>query len=440
MKKFILVIFLFLFLSPNNFIKRNIAEAFSIPPPYNLRATTTCAINDRTGTNTISTINFQWDVVGGTNYHYRLSFFKTGDSSETDLPDGVNNIIQSGLPYNTTYAWYVKMTTTDFCLWDCSITVNGPPVTSLTCPTTTPIPTPTPTLPPPTEGNYDCSNRKPACASTTDYPSCRDFLYTASWSCYSPNCTMYNTADSNNNNWTKSCAYYKTQPTPAYCRPEGDRNCTNTSNPPQGDCCVNLICQPPTGRTTAFGDGTCVAAPPSLGGSCITCLPTSFYVNGKCLDKTTGAETSPVSSMYCNTTTQTCVQGQGCITNSTSPTCNIVGGCTTTGTYKLKCGFDPQNPGAEITCSTAIGRIKTSVGGFINSLFAKVLGIVGGIAVLLIIISGYRLMTSQGNPEKVQGAREQLTAAIVGLLFVIFSLVILEMIGYDILRLPGFLP
>ena len=47
-------------------------------------------------------------------------------------------------------------------------------------------------------------------------------------------------------------------------------------------------------------------------------------------------------------------------------------------------------------------------------------------------------MISQGNPEQVKGAREQLTAAIIGLLFIIFSLVILQVIGFNILRIPGF--
>jgi hypothetical protein len=66
------------------------------------------------------------------------------------------------------------------------------------------------------------------------------------------------------------------------------------------------------------------------------------------------------------------------------------------------------------------------------------LSLSGGIVVLLIIASGYRLMTSQGDPEKVKGAREQLTAAIVGLLFIIFSLVILQAITVDIFHIPGF--
>lgn len=89
--------------------------------------------------------------------------------------------------------------------------------------------------------------------------------------------------------------------------------------------------------------------------------------------------------------------------------------------------------------ATGLGfSINTDVGGFITSLLGLILSLSGGIAVLLIIISGYRLMISQGNPEKIQPAREQLTAAIVGLLFIIFSLVIIQVIGYDILHIPGF--
>lgn len=74
----------------------------------------------------------------------------------------------------------------------------------------------------------------------------------------------------------------------------------------------------------------------------------------------------------------------------------------------------------------------------IKSIFSVVLSLSGGIAILLIILSGYRILASQGNPEALKGAREQLTAAIVGLLFIIFSLVILQIIGYDILNLPSF--
>jgi len=87
---------------------------------------------------------------------------------------------------------------------------------------------------------------------------------------------------------------------------------------------------------------------------------------------------------------------------------------------------------------TALGPINTDTAGFIKSIFGLVLGLSGGIALFLIIYSGYQLMASRGKPEALQAAQDQLTAAIVGLVFIIFSLVILQIIGFDILKIPGF--
>lgn len=88
--------------------------------------------------------------------------------------------------------------------------------------------------------------------------------------------------------------------------------------------------------------------------------------------------------------------------------------------------------------ATPIGDLSTDPKEFIPTLFRILLSLSGGIALLLVIYSGYQLMTSQGNPEVVKAARERLTSAFVGLLFLIFSLVILQVIGVDILNLPGF--
>lgn len=87
---------------------------------------------------------------------------------------------------------------------------------------------------------------------------------------------------------------------------------------------------------------------------------------------------------------------------------------------------------------TALGTVGTEASEFVRWLLGFILGISGGIVLIIIIITGYRLMTSQGDPEKVKNARDQLTAAVVGLLFIIFSLVILQLITADILQLPGF--
>jgi hypothetical protein len=86
---------------------------------------------------------------------------------------------------------------------------------------------------------------------------------------------------------------------------------------------------------------------------------------------------------------------------------------------------------------TALGMMSTNPSGFIQTIYTLLLSVSGGIALLLIIYSGYQLMTSRGNPEQVKAARERLTSAFVGLLFLIFSLVILEVLGFDILKIPG---
>lgn len=90
------------------------------------------------------------------------------------------------------------------------------------------------------------------------------------------------------------------------------------------------------------------------------------------------------------------------------------------------------------TFNSAFGGFSTNPAAFIQNIFAILLSVSGGIALLLIMRAGYSLMTAQGNPEKLTNGREQLIAAIVGLIFLIFSFVFLELIGFDILHLPGF--
>lgn len=88
---------------------------------------------------------------------------------------------------------------------------------------------------------------------------------------------------------------------------------------------------------------------------------------------------------------------------------------------------------------TALGiPIATEPQFFIRDIFTIVLSIGGIAAVVFFIQAGYTLMTSAGNKEKVGAAREQITSAIMGLIFIILSVTILEFIGINILHLPGF--
>lgn len=98
--------------------------------------------------------------------------------------------------------------------------------------------------------------------------------------------------------------------------------------------------------------------------------------------------------------------------------------------------LDPVTGNCKSFKST-FGTLSTDAGRFIASIFGVLLAMSGGLALLLIIRAGYLIMTSAANPERMKEGREQLIAAIVGLLFIIFSFVILQVIGVDILRIPG---
>ncbi len=65
------------------------------------------------------------------------------------------------------------------------------------------------------------------------------------------------------------------------------------------------------------------------------------------------------------------------------------------------------------------------------------MGIAGGAAFLLIVVAGFQIITSSGDPKRLQAGKELLTAAIAGLVLLIFSLFILRLIGVDVL---GILP
>jgi hypothetical protein len=48
------------------------------------------------------------------------------------------------------------------------------------------------------------------------------------------------------------------------------------------------------------------------------------------------------------------------------------------------------------------------------------------------------MITSGGNAETLKKGREQFVSAVIGLLFVIFAVLLMQIVGVDILGLPGF--
>lgn len=97
-----------------------------------------------------------------------------------------------------------------------------------------------------------------------------------------------------------------------------------------------------------------------------------------------------------------------------------------------------KNPSKCKGVDTAIGKIPVDPVGFITKLFSIVLSLAGLGAMLIIFYSGYRLLLSRGNKEMIQDARDRITSAIIGLIFIILSLVLLSTIAGSILQIPGF--
>lgn len=101
---------------------------------------------------------------------------------------------------------------------------------------------------------------------------------------------------------------------------------------------------------------------------------------------------------------------------------------------QLGCGGNPN------ALDTAIGCIPVldSQEAFLGFILKWAIGIGGGIAFLLIVYAGFMIMTSMGNPERLQAGKELLTSAISGLILLILSIFILNIIGVKILAIPGF--
>src|SRR3989344_2523663 len=115
------------------------------------------------------------------------------------------------------------------------------------------------------------------------------------------------------------------------------------------------------------------------------------------------------------------------------------GGGAGTGPLNLRyCPPPPGSPADQIRIDTAIGCIPINTStDFAAWILGWFIGIAGGIAFLLMLWGGFQIMTAGGNPDQVKTGQEQLTAAISGLLLIIFAIFLLKLIGVSIFQIPG---
>lgn len=98
---------------------------------------------------------------------------------------------------------------------------------------------------------------------------------------------------------------------------------------------------------------------------------------------------------------------------------------------------------------TIIGCINTDISsltttgstpGFIQIILQIILTLTGGIALLYLIYGAYLILTSQANAERLDHGKRVVYSAIVGLVFSLSVVLIINLIASGILKIPGFAP
>ena len=122
-------------------------------------------------------------------------------------------------------------------------------------------------------------------------------------------------------------------------------------------------------------------------------------------------------------------------------------GSNCTGGKGMACNLSDGSPISNTTAERALGTtgIYTAIGcipsepkKLIEDLLKYGTFAAGGIAFLIMIIASLQMITAEGNPESLKNARDKFYSAIIGLLLIIFSVLLMQVIGVDILGLPGF--
>lgn len=114
------------------------------------------------------------------------------------------------------------------------------------------------------------------------------------------------------------------------------------------------------------------------------------------------------------------------------------GGVTYCQTGEIQYVLDESVACPNGVCNTALGPINTrNFGESLRQIFIIAIGIGGALALLLMGFGVFIITTSAGIPDKINEGKNIITAAAAGLVFIILSIVIFQLIGINILGIPG---
>ncbi len=112
---------------------------------------------------------------------------------------------------------------------------------------------------------------------------------------------------------------------------------------------------------------------------------------------------------------------------------------------KLTCeahGLSYKNANVPCNPTCSIGGVLEfdtgdSGGSTVTTILTVSISIAAVVAFILAGFGAVKIVTSAGNPSGINAGREMIISAISGLLFIVFAVTILEIIGANILNLPG---
>lgn len=73
--------------------------------------------------------------------------------------------------------------------------------------------------------------------------------------------------------------------------------------------------------------------------------------------------------------------------------------------------------------------LPTSIGDFIGKTLPYIFGAAGIALLIYLILGGFQLMTSRGDPKAAQSAQAKITNAVIGFIVVIFAFFIVQIFG-----------
>jgi hypothetical protein len=200
----------------------------------------------------------------------------------------------------------------------------------------------------------------------------------------------------------------------------------------QGGCSFGEKCTPigtaPSSSCICVTDTSCPAmcTPTCTTCGCGLCGPTEMcQVVAIGYNDCVSCNSPPDTYKRCNAIAMTC-GGDGC---DPCQKCKKWGSSTNFGCQDdPSCPVCPEQPEAGFTDPFYNGPIITRLESILVPL-GRIL-YYGGlfIGMCFIVLAGYTLMTSEGNPQKTQEGQEQLTAAILGIAFILLSSAILRVI------------